>query len=193
MRQKGFTPVLVVVALTLVGLVGIYYFKLKERNTSPITSPAPNSNIPSNWKYYTDDNKKYSFSYPEEWTIDKSFQDRVVVKGSNTRIEFQSGIYPSVVFDDLYNKPEGSTNENPVFIRTKIKNLEIGGYRSTIFTNETSPTNQHKGCTVEITFDRGAPLTMVSLINTETCSSQSTWDILNKVISSIKFTNTNKP
>jgi hypothetical protein len=84
MKQKGFTPIIILILLVLVG-IGLYYFGTKNKQslpsngkTVPVASVQPSSNpviettsdpATANWKTYTDENYKFSFKYPSDWKI----------------------------------------------------------------------------------------------------------------------------
>lgn len=72
MNQRGFAPILVIIAILIAVGAGAYYLgtqKPKESTSLPQTPQAtPTPTIKeSNWKSYSDKNLKVSFEYPPDW------------------------------------------------------------------------------------------------------------------------------
>jgi len=84
-RQKGFTPILIVIIIALIAIAGAYYFGTNKGNSIPTpvgtpflvatnsptqTTPTikPTANPTTNWLIYKDEiNSEYSFMYPPSW------------------------------------------------------------------------------------------------------------------------------
>ncbi len=180
-----------IVFLALVVFVITGYFFYQKLGT--LTSTSQTSQISPviaettvNWQTFTNSQGKISFKYPSRWKINNAI-DFINLSNETSTIRFQLSQYPSIDFDALYEKPYGTVNQNPVFIRTKIKNLTIDGYKATMYTNESSPANQNKGFDISLYFVKDAPVTMVSA-QTELNSKEELLSIFNQVISTIKFT-----
>jgi hypothetical protein len=80
--SKGFTPILVLILLTFVG-IGLYYFGTKNKQSlppngktvpiasvQPSSSPTATADPTANWKTYKSED--LSFDYPSNWLIDKN-------------------------------------------------------------------------------------------------------------------------
>lgn len=154
----------------------------------PSLKPSATANSSVNtasWKEYSNSENKLSFKYPPTWNVSSRI-DAVEVSGENSRLVFQISPYPSLDFDLLYAKPNGTINQNPVFIRTKIKNLDIEGFKATMYSNESTPANQIKSFNISVYLVKGAPITMVSG-NTEPTSKEELLATFDQIISTIKF------
>lgn len=188
MKQKGFPTVLVLfMALVVFGGYLIYQNQNKSipSQQAKQSSPTPIDEI-ANWETYTNTEYRFSFKYPKGWNVN-SENNTVKISNRNSSMRFQTSPYPSINFDKLYEKPDGTIDQNPVFIRTKIKNLEIGGYKATMYTNESSAANQNKSFDISVYIVQGAPITMISG-QTNPDSKENLLSIFNQVISTFKFT-----
>ena len=188
MNQKGLAPLLLVLLLAL-GIGG--YLLYQKQNIAPSTQQTVQSSASVNketasWETYEDVQRRYSFKYPKGWKIVKS-EASVKISNEGSSIDFQISPYPSIDFDKLYEKPGGTVNQNPVFIRTKIKNLDISGFKSTMYTNESSPSNHNKGFDISVYIIKGAPITMV-LGNTGPNEKEAFLSTFNQVLSSLNLT-----
>lgn len=189
-RQKGFSPVLIIVfVLVILGATGYFIYQSQYALTStPQTSQVSPlvTDATANWQTFTDTQGKFSFKYPSEWNINNT-SDSINISNEGSSIRFQLSPYPSINFDTLYEKPDGTINQNPVFIRTKIKNLDIDGYKATMYTNESKQANQNKSFDISLYLDKGTPVTMISG-QTDPSSKESLLSIFNQVISTLKLT-----
>lgn len=200
--SSGFAAPLILVIIGLIVGIGITfaYFQLKPKSkplpestttqTASQSSPIPTSstalaNENANWKTYSDSIGKFSLKYPQDWNITNE-NNRVKISDGNNTITLHTSPYPSIDFNKLYEKPDGTVDQNPVFIRTKIKNLEIDGYKATIYSNESAPANQNKGFDVTVYIIRGAPLTMISA-QPDSNSRNVFLPIFEQILSTIKF------
>ena len=189
-RQKGFSPILIVIVVLVVIVITGYFLYQNQNRINPTpqasqTSPAVVDKT-ANWQTFADVQGKFSFKYPNEWKMSSS-NDSISLSNGSSSIRAQLSPYPSINFDTLYEKPDGTINQNPVFIRTKIKNLTIDGYKTTMYTNESTPANQNKGFDISLYFIKDAPITMVSAQTNPDLKEEllSTFD---QVISTLKFT-----
>jgi len=95
MKQKGFTPILTILAIIIIGVLGYFSFKYFQL-TKPISSPSPIATVLSspepmatagdptaNWKTYVD--KNVTFNYPSDW-----IQNATQLTGSGSNTEFVS-------------------------------------------------------------------------------------------------------
>jgi len=77
-RQKGFTPIIILFVVILLGVAGYIgyikgYFKKIPSETTLTPSPVPISTPDTlNWKTYTNNQYGFSFKYPNDW----KFEDR---------------------------------------------------------------------------------------------------------------------
>lgn len=89
MRQKGFTPIFILIIVVFVlGVLGFFAytkgylsFNLPKPSAStvPNSTPSP-SNTPdptANWKTYTDKKFSFSFRYPARYTIEKGIMEAI--------------------------------------------------------------------------------------------------------------------
>lgn len=163
MKQKGFSPILII---ALVGLVIVGYSVYQKQTTitttppSAQTSPGVGDKAADSQKF-TDTQGRFSFEYPDQWKM-TSTSDSIVVSSKDSSIRLQLSPYPSIDFNKLYEKSDGTVDQNPVFTRTKIKNLDIGGYKATMYTNESTPANENKSFDISLYFVKDAPITMIS-------------------------------
>ncbi|MBI3443561.1 hypothetical protein HY008_02735 [Candidatus Woesebacteria bacterium] len=120
-RQKGFAPVIILLAvLVIAGLGGAYYFAThvnKSTQPQPTIQPSPTlaskadvNREPSgsgetvNWKTYTDSNLNYSFQYPppscelQRFAGDTSFAICYLPKGSDGGSKHNNGYVISLGF-----------------------------------------------------------------------------------------------
>lgn len=195
-QYLGFATPIVIGAIILVVILATATYLLSKPKIEPQDSSvsqstptsslsSPNSNETANWKTYSDSDGKFSVKYPQEWITNRD-NNRLVISGDNNSITIQTSPYPSITFDTLYEKPDGTIDQNPVFIRTKIKNLEIDGYKATMYTNESTPANQNKAYDISVYTVRGAPITMISA-QVDLNSKSNFLPIFEQILSTIKF------
>jgi hypothetical protein len=108
------------------------------------------------------------------------------MSNENSNIRLQLSPYPSVDFEKLYEKPNGTVNQSPVFIRTKVKNLNIDGYRTTMYIDESTSANQNKVFEVSLFFVKDAPITMMSA-QTEPSLKENILSTFDQILSTFKF------
>ncbi len=125
MRQKGFTPVLIIIVLALIGIVVAYYFGMQkvdiQNPTETVVSKATNipiQNTPdptTNWKTYISNEMKFSLKHPlgysEEEINDLGPNDkRVIFKSSTNKItSFTVSTSPAKLPDYPFDqKPTGN-------------------------------------------------------------------------------------
>jgi hypothetical protein len=173
-KKSHRTLVLAVIVTFLISIfggitLGKYLFNPQTPMVQPTLIPKPTV-IPTvsteaaqtaNWKTYTNQKFNLLVKYPQNWNVN-SDKNGLVISGDNNTITIQSSPYPSIDFDKLYEKPDGTVDKNPVFIRTKIKNLEIDGYKATMYSNENTQANQNKAYDISVYIIKGAPITMIS-------------------------------
>lgn len=70
--RKGFTPILIVLVISLVILSSgaIYYLKLRPISAKSVQTLQGNATT-KNWKSYSDPDLNISFKYPQDWIVDK--------------------------------------------------------------------------------------------------------------------------
>ena len=74
MRQRGFTPIIILLIVVLLGVLGYFantkgylnLYSLKETAIPPFSSPVPTS---LQWKQYYNTNLKIQFEYPSHWNV----------------------------------------------------------------------------------------------------------------------------
>lgn len=190
-KQKRFSPVLIsILVLAVLGIAG-YLIYQKQNTLAPTsqtsqTSPAA-AKTTLNWQTFTDTEGKFLFKYPSAWAISSTSDSITIFSNRGSSIRFQLSPYPSIDFDTLYKKPDGTIDQNLVFIRTKIKNLTIDGYKATMYTNESTLANQNKSFDISLYLDKGAPVTMISA-NTEPSLKEDLLSTFDQVLSTLKFT-----
>lgn len=101
MNQKGFSPVIILVILLLLGAVGFSGWRLYQTNNDTTASKQEIDNtgasneisqdtktvdraIPNGWKEYRSVEHGISFQYPEEWLVDE-FLHRASFEPDNTQ------------------------------------------------------------------------------------------------------------
>lgn len=84
MKQKGFTPILIVLLVAVLGIVGYFIYTNYSNSqsktepvvtqTNPIPTPAESttSTEMANWKTYTNTYLGYSLKYPPDWILSDS-------------------------------------------------------------------------------------------------------------------------
>ena len=81
MRQKGFSPLIIILVIAILGVVGYFAYKnyispkgtiLGPYSPSPIDTATPN--LTANWKTYTNDTYGFSFEYPGDYSYSESPQ-----------------------------------------------------------------------------------------------------------------------
>lgn len=77
MKQKGFTPILIILLIAIFGVLGYFsfkYFQVSNQSISNLTNnfptPKATSDPTANWKTYIDSG--FSFKYPSEMSITTS-------------------------------------------------------------------------------------------------------------------------
>lgn len=151
----------ILVLISGVFFLGKNLYAPQSAAPKPTVIPTATAEVTANWKTYNDKDYTFTFKYPQDWNVNND-KNGFVISGGNNIITFQSSPYPSIDFDKLYNKPDGTVDKNPVFVRTKIKNLEIDGYRATMFSNENASENQNKAYDINVYVISGAPITLIS-------------------------------
>ena len=137
-------PLVVIIALIVIGSLGYFYFKprLNNQKAAPAASPAIAFDSYSGWKTYT--NKTYGFSlrYPPQWNI-KTYADysadfytvdpqsKEATPGTAVVRFLRSSEKADIAeFTKIQKLEEGSQFAEPLDVRsqvTKIKNFEISG------------------------------------------------------------------
>lgn len=100
MKQKGFTTILILVGILVIGVVagGAYYLgkqvSPKPSPASIVTSQSTPSSVPSdeiaNWKTYTDNKYGFSIKYPDTWKYLETPTE--IYKTNNPQVWFGSGL-----------------------------------------------------------------------------------------------------
>ncbi len=104
-KQKGFTPILILIVFLVLGGVGFLLFKNTKVNPSPtpLGSPKPSAEAATpdptaDWKKYTNSTHNYALKYPSEFdvSLDETWarpEDHVSVKSpdSNINLDFTNG------------------------------------------------------------------------------------------------------
>ena len=81
--SKGFTPILILIILLILGGVGFLIFKSTEMNSSPTKTPAGslvkerNSVTKESWKNYSNQKYRYTIQYPDSWHLSTSNEQLV--------------------------------------------------------------------------------------------------------------------
>ena len=192
MKQKKrpqLSPILIAGIITLIAIGGVLLYQKQNIPSSTTQTYRSSPSVideTTNSETYESTDHNFSFKYPKEWKVSNT-GSTVTISNGSSNIGFQVSPYPSIDFDKLYEKADGAVNQNPVFIRTKIKNLDIGGYKATMYINESTPGNQNKSFDISVYIVRGAPITMISG-NSDPSSKESLLSTFNQIVSTIKFT-----
>jgi len=77
-KYKGFTPIIILLVITALGLLGYLAYTKGYVNINPskptptvnpplVSTPSPTSDLTVNWKTMVSDQFKFSLSYPPDW------------------------------------------------------------------------------------------------------------------------------
>ncbi len=70
MRQKGFTPILILVVFLFIAVVAGAYLLGKNSSLSQILQvPSPTPDLTAGWKEYTSTSLNFSLRYPSQWFV----------------------------------------------------------------------------------------------------------------------------
>ncbi len=113
MNEKGFSPIAILVIITVLILVGIIGFmswskansysaaqnEARQKGVILNSQPSSNTDETANWKTYTNSEVGYSFLYPSDWQISGSGKD-VSAEKDNYKLNFfippyKTGAIPS--------------------------------------------------------------------------------------------------
>lgn len=98
MKQRGFAPVLIVLAIAILVVAGYFGYKYFKSNFQiiPVSTPTPlftpktTPDSTANWKTYTNTVENFTFKYPVTWTIDTTEENGDAQK-KNISIKLASG------------------------------------------------------------------------------------------------------
>lgn len=138
MRQKGFTPLIILLFLVVVALMGLAYFagskNLLTNNAMLVSysspSPSPTSDPTAGWQTYTDTKNRFEFKYPDSLFLSSSSSyDYVYYLQTKNYKPYTEGSYqiqieitpntdgvPKVLPTIDVNTPEGSNTSKNEFV-----------------------------------------------------------------------------
>ncbi len=202
--QKGFAPILILVGILVIALVGggAYYFGTKkapaQQTSQPVTAPEPmtqqlpTSPVPdaspvptgidetANWKTYTNSIGKYEFKYPENIQLTEVGYNRgefvILQIKSNEGIQIDIRTKPEISLDDWLKKH----NQSSGFDILSSKELLVDGVRAIqIHTSSIGMGGER---------EEGNSVYMIANGRLFQIANGSTEEILNKILSTFKFT-----
>jgi hypothetical protein len=171
-KQKGFSPIIVIIILALIGIVGAYYFGINKGNVLPTPTQTPTQITPTtkptidptaNWKTYTESSIGLTFKYPITWSATKSpGQNLNIVITPDSKNE--KGLVPMQLMIDSPNEYNGYVDFTSIlqaqthYLKSldngaKITNsLTIGGKQATRIEGKLLGPGPSEGSFLQYTF-----------------------------------------
>lgn len=97
-HKNGFTHIILLVIIVLVGIAGIEYYAYKNGQIKIPSKQTDNSSPTPEWKTYTNDFLGYAFNYPYSWEVHSIYPNDTYKDGSNQKINLNQT--PNITLSD---------------------------------------------------------------------------------------------
>ena len=109
MRNKGFSPILIVLIVAVLGIVGYFYYKNIQKPSDtfvPVLSPTSFPDTYINWKEY--DLGEITFKLPSGWVENEKGENEIYFNNNNQTISIHKEV-TNLNLEDYFNKGKEDT------------------------------------------------------------------------------------